>query len=93
MSRSLLASHVAPAPDRADLEAASGICVPLAHAAEEPSVHRFEIRCRVCGFGGVVARLPQRCPLCSGDVWEPVAGAPCRRGRVRAPMANEPDAA
>ena len=30
---------------------------------------RVEIRCTGCGYGGVVARLPDRCPMCGGGEW------------------------
>jgi rubrerythrin len=31
---------------------------------------RVEIRCTGCGYGGVVARLPNRCPMCGGSRWQ-----------------------
>ena len=34
--------------------------------------HRFEVRCAGCGYGGVVARFPDRCPMCGGSDWETV---------------------
>jgi Zn finger protein HypA/HybF involved in hydrogenase expression len=30
---------------------------------------RSEIRCSRCSYGGVVRRLPERCPMCGGDEW------------------------
>jgi len=30
---------------------------------------RAEVRCRDCGYGAVVARLPERCPMCEGTAW------------------------
>jgi len=30
---------------------------------------RVEIRCTGCGYGGVVAHLPDRCPMCGGTSW------------------------
>jgi len=30
---------------------------------------RSEIRCRRCSYGGVVRRLPERCPMCGGGDW------------------------
>lgn len=31
---------------------------------------RVEIRCTCCGYGGVVARLPDRCPMCGARSWQ-----------------------
>jgi DNA-directed RNA polymerase subunit RPC12/RpoP len=31
---------------------------------------RVEIRCTGCGYGGVVARLPDRCPMCGERRWQ-----------------------
>jgi hypothetical protein len=31
---------------------------------------RVEIRCTGCGYGGVVVRLPDRCPMCGGCKWQ-----------------------
>jgi hypothetical protein len=31
---------------------------------------RVEIRCIGCGYGGVVARLPDRCPMCGVRRWQ-----------------------
>jgi rubrerythrin len=50
---------------------------PLARRAERPAraverarpAARFEIRCGDCGYGGVVSRLPARCPMCGGSSW------------------------
>lgn len=33
---------------------------------------RFEVRCAGCGYGGVVERFPDRCPMCGGSDWETV---------------------
>jgi hypothetical protein len=30
---------------------------------------RVEIRCTGCGYGGVVTRLPDRCPMCGTRRW------------------------
>ena len=35
---------------------------------------RFEVRCAGCAYGGVVERLPDRCPMCGGSNWATVAG-------------------
>jgi len=31
---------------------------------------RRELRCRVCGFGAVVAHPLRRCPMCGGVDWQ-----------------------
>jgi hypothetical protein len=31
--------------------------------------HRTEIRCARCGYGAVVARLPECCPMCRSTSW------------------------
>jgi rubrerythrin len=36
-----------------------------------PAGTRQDIRCRDCGFGAVVTRAPDRCPMCGGSVWLP----------------------
>jgi hypothetical protein len=36
---------------------------------------RAEIHCAGCGYGAVVARLPERCPMCGSTNWRaPSAG-------------------
>jgi hypothetical protein len=36
---------------------------------------RAEVHCAGCGYGAVVARLPDRCPMCGGTHWRaPSAG-------------------
>lgn len=30
---------------------------------------RAEIRCARCGYGAVVTRLPERCPMCGSTSW------------------------
>ena len=30
---------------------------------------RAEIRCAGCGYGAVVAQLPERCPMCGSTSW------------------------
>lgn len=44
--------------------------------AANPAVgHRAEIRCAGCGYGAVVVRLPERCPMCrSTGWWAPSSG-------------------
>ena len=32
---------------------------------------RAEIHCAGCGYGAVVARLPERCPMCGSTSWRP----------------------
>lgn len=39
---------------------------------------RVEIRCCGCGYGGVVANLPDHCPMCGGATWK----ASRARGRL-----------
>lgn len=31
---------------------------------------RVEISCTGCGYGGVVAQLPDRCPICGACRWQ-----------------------
>jgi ribosomal protein S27AE len=31
---------------------------------------RAEIRCAGCGYGAIVAHLPERCPMCGSTSWE-----------------------
>jgi rubrerythrin len=43
---------------------------PLSRPAARLGVgDRTEIRCRNCGYGAVVAHLPERCPMCEGTTW------------------------
>jgi predicted Zn-ribbon and HTH transcriptional regulator len=36
---------------------------------------RAEVHCAECGYGAVVARLPDRCPMCGSTHWRaPSAG-------------------
>jgi rubrerythrin len=41
----------------------------LRRDAATMAVGRVEIRCAGCGYGGVVAQLPDRCPMCGGAAW------------------------
>jgi hypothetical protein len=43
---------------------------------------RYEVLCTSCGFGGVVTRPPERCPMCGGSSWLSPA---LRAGRPPAP--------
>jgi hypothetical protein len=43
---------------------------PLPTADLRGSSSRTEIRCAGCGYGGVVSRLPRRCPMCGVRAWE-----------------------
>lgn len=46
---------------------------------------RAEIRCAGCGYGAVVARLPERCPMCGSANWRaPSAGRELVARRRRA---------
>ncbi|HEY3541282.1 MAG TPA: hypothetical protein VGK79_01965 [Gaiellaceae bacterium] len=45
------------------------LATPARQGAERAAARRTEIRCADCGYGGVVARLPDRCPMCGGVVW------------------------
>jgi rubrerythrin len=40
---------------------------------------RTEIRCAGCGYGAVVARLPERCPMCGSTSWRTEHGIPGER--------------
>jgi predicted Zn-ribbon and HTH transcriptional regulator len=48
----------------------SGLASTNGHTLERLAMRRTEIRCAGCGYGGVVSRLPDRCPMCRGDAWE-----------------------
>jgi hypothetical protein len=52
---------------------------------------RVEIRCTHCRYGGVVASLPDRCPMCGARSWERIGSALLRsdgrRGRLPATAA------
>jgi hypothetical protein len=37
---------------------------------------RVEIRCIGCGYGAVVARLPDRCPMCGACRWQRIRSTP-----------------
>lgn len=37
---------------------------------EPQAAARVEIRCARCGYGGVVTRLPGRCPMCGLQAWK-----------------------
>jgi rubrerythrin len=34
-------------------------------ATTTPGTTRMELTCGICGYGAVVARLPERCPMCA----------------------------
>jgi rubrerythrin len=38
-----------------------------------------EFHCRQCGYGVIVQRLLPRCPMCSGEQWEPAGMRALRR--------------
>jgi hypothetical protein len=40
-----------------------------------------EIRCVGCGYGGVVVRLPDRCPMCGGSSWQRISSTLLRNDR------------
>jgi len=54
------------AKDRAGEVAAEGKRLP---ETRRDGSDRFEIRCRRCGYGGVVVELPARCPMCGVCAW------------------------
>jgi hypothetical protein len=37
-----------------------------------------DVRCAGCGYGAVVRTLPEACPMCRGETWEPSAWRPFR---------------
>jgi hypothetical protein len=64
---------MAPAPSLSALRAPE----LLALAARQRGVDgRAEIRCAGCGYGAVVARLPERCPMCGSTSWRAPSGSP-----------------
>jgi predicted Zn-ribbon and HTH transcriptional regulator len=45
---------------------------------------RAEVHCAGCGYGAVVARLPDRCPMCGSTQWRaPSAAVMAGRERSR----------
>jgi len=55
-------------------------------AARELLRHgRIEIRCRGRGYGAMVRRSPERCPMCGGSVWETVTREGATSPPTRAP--------
>ena len=44
---------------------------------------RRELACSDCGYGIVLDRHPDRCPMCGGDRWEFTAWRPFARNRVQ----------
>ena len=70
---------MATASERAGIE----IAVPFYAAG---TVAKGEFRCVECGYGAVThAELPT-CPMCRGELWEPVPWRPFTRG---APLRDE----
>ena len=47
-----------------------------------------EYQCSACGYGAVVRRELPRCPMCGGEVWEPVPWSPFTRARQSADEEN-----
>ena len=47
--------------------------VPHPPATEQPTDSpagtRLELRCAGCGFGAIVVRAPDRCPMCGASEW------------------------
>jgi rubrerythrin len=41
-------------------------------------VVRRELVCALCGYGIVVARVPDRCPMCGSEQWDFAAWRPFR---------------
>jgi Zn finger protein HypA/HybF involved in hydrogenase expression len=48
---------------------AAGLTIANGAAMIGTRERRVEIRCGRCSYGGVVRRLPERCPMCGGDEW------------------------
>jgi rubrerythrin len=36
---------------------------------DSPPRTRLELRCSSCGFGAIVVRAPDRCPMCGASEW------------------------
>ena len=64
---------MAPAPPPSTLLAPK---LPALDAAQRGVGGRAEIRCAGCGYGAVVARLPERCPMCGSTSWRAPSGSP-----------------
>jgi rubrerythrin len=51
------------------------VAEPVAHlptteqSTDSPPGARLELRCAVCGFGAIVVRAPDRCPMCGSAEW------------------------
>jgi rubrerythrin len=48
---------------------------------KEQGVARRELVCALCGYGIVVTRAPDRCPMCGSEQWDFAAWRPFR-GRI-----------
>jgi hypothetical protein len=54
---------------------------------------RVEIRCGRCSYGGVVRRLPERCPMCGGGEWRTLPAEAAVAAAAAAPATpNRPPA-
>jgi len=47
----------------------SVVATPSRQRPEPRAARRLEVRCVECGYGCVVAHLPDRCPMCGGSEW------------------------
>jgi rubrerythrin len=56
--------------------------------ADVRPVRRRELVCARCGYGIVVARAPDRCPMCGSEQWDFAAWRPFR-GRSIDPLRSK----
>jgi hypothetical protein len=64
--------------ERGSLNGSAAALFPHRRRVQARRLHRVEIHCDCCGYGGIVSRLPDRCPMCGGATWraEPLRGRP-----------------
>jgi rubrerythrin len=58
------------------------------HAVIRPLARR-ELVCALCGYGIVVARVPDRCPMCGSEQWDFSAWRPFRDRGIDAVRGTE----
>jgi hypothetical protein len=69
--------------DKRGSEARRTALQPTSVTVRRADTSRVEIRCALCGYGGVVSRLPDRCPMCGLRAWEVSADVTSHVRRAR----------